>query len=124
MFWQIAAEISPFFLLTLFTLFLLLLPSYSVSIYFVLPVDRFFYTSKSVYNKQKKKIKMLLVFTWISSYSMQKHLEDSRMKAIKCRVVTLARGESQRNDVSNVERGDQSHERKARNINIYKLTDN
>lgn len=41
MFWQIAEEISPFFLLTLFTLFLLLL-SYSVSIYFVFAVTCLF----------------------------------------------------------------------------------
>jgi hypothetical protein len=45
MFWQIAAEISPFFLLTLFTLFLPLL-SYSLSMYFIFPVDRFFYSCR------------------------------------------------------------------------------
>jgi hypothetical protein len=56
MFWQITVEISPFFLLTLFTYFLLHLLSYSVSIYFILSVDRFFYTWRNVHGKQKKKI--------------------------------------------------------------------
>jgi hypothetical protein len=54
MFWQIAVEISPFFLLTLLTLFLLLLLSYSASIHFVLTADRSFYTWQRLHNKRKK----------------------------------------------------------------------
>jgi hypothetical protein len=42
MLWQIVVELQPFFVLALFTLILLRLPSYSLSICFVLPLDRFF----------------------------------------------------------------------------------
>jgi hypothetical protein len=45
MFWQIAAEISLFFLPTIFTLFLPLL-SHSLSTYIISPLDRFIYSCR------------------------------------------------------------------------------